>query len=61
MEQRLLIAKIQELEQAAQEASRAGRNDEAIMFNRELIPLLLRLADAVRNSAANRRANSGER
>jgi hypothetical protein len=54
----VLEAKIRELEEAFQESSRSGDIYCAAMYNAELIPLLLRLADAVRDSKADRGADS---
>ena len=54
----MLEAKIRELEEAFQESSRSGDIFCAAMYNAELIPLLLRLADAVRDSKADRGADS---
>ena len=54
----MLEAKIRELEEAFQEASRSGDLYCAAMYNAELIPLLLRLANAIRDSKADRGADS---
>lgn len=54
----MLEAKIRELEEAFQVASRSGDIQCAQMYNAELIPLLLRLADAIRDSKADRGVDS---
>ena len=54
----VLEAKIRELEEAFKEALAQGHAERAQMFNAELIPLLLRLADAIRDSKADRGADS---
>jgi hypothetical protein len=54
----ILEAKIRELEEAFQVATRSGDIVCAAMYNAELIPLLLRLADAIRDSKADRGADS---
>ena len=54
----VLEAKIRELEEAFQVASRNDDFECAQMYNAELIPLLLRLADAIRDSKADRGVDS---
>ena len=54
----VLEAKIRELEEAFQESMRNHEFERAQMFNAELIPLLIRLADAIRDSKADRGADS---
>jgi hypothetical protein len=53
-----LEAKIRELEEAFQVATRSGDFVCAQMYNAELIPLLIRLADVIRDSKADRGADS---
>lgn len=53
----ILQAKIQELEEAAREATLSDDVESAFMFTQELVPLLLRLADVVGNPDSDRGAN----
>ena len=50
----VLEAKIRELEEAYQAAARQSNEELALMYNRELIHHLLRLADALRNSSSDK-------
>jgi hypothetical protein len=49
----VLEAKIRELEEAFQESARNGDVTCAQMYNAELIPLLIKLADVIRDSKTN--------
>lgn len=54
----LLEAKYRELSEAFNDALDKDNMELARMYNAELIPIEIRLMDAVRNSKANRRADS---
>jgi hypothetical protein len=48
------------MEHAFQTAVSLGKVEEAQMWNRELISYLVRLTDAIRDTAADNRPNNGE-
>jgi hypothetical protein len=50
----ILEAKIREMEHAFQTAVSEGKDDEAHLWNRELLIYLVRLTDALRNSTPDK-------
>ena len=55
------MAKIRELEEAVVSARALGDVASAEMFNAEIIPLLIKVTDAIRDSKADRGADTRER